>query len=79
MCNSPTAAAAVLMLNLNARTFDDRCSLASPAGGHYTSDVLQPDGRWLRFNDAVVDLVAEGTVLAEKPYLLFYQRVPPRG
>lgn len=44
------------------------------AGGHYTADVLQPDGRWLRFNDAVVDLVSEHTVLSERPYLLFYQR-----
>ncbi len=67
------------MLYPIAWTFEDRRWLASPAGGHYTSDVLQPDGRWLRFNDAVVDLVAEGTVLVEKPYLLFYQRVPPRG
>lgn len=44
-------------------------------GGHYTADVLQGEGRWLRFNDAVVDMVSEKTVLLEKPYLLFYQRV----
>lgn len=45
------------------------------AGGHYTADVLQGDGKWLRFNDAVVDMVNEKAVLAERPYLLFYQRV----
>jgi ubiquitin C-terminal hydrolase len=36
---------------------------------------LQPDGSWLRFNDAVVEIVSQETVLAEKPYLLFYQRI----
>ncbi|KXZ42153.1 hypothetical protein GPECTOR_194g321 [Gonium pectorale] len=51
----------------------------SIAGGHYTADVLQPDGRWLRFNDAVVDLVPESLVLSERPYLLFYQRMSQRA
>lgn len=46
----------------------------SLSGGHYTSDVLQPDNRWLRFNDAAVEQVNADKVLAEKPYLLFYQR-----
>ncbi|KAJ9519570.1 hypothetical protein QJQ45_000651 [Haematococcus lacustris] len=45
------------------------------AGGHYTADVLQPEGRWLRFNDAQVDMISLDTVLSEKPYLLFYQRI----
>ncbi|GAX77883.1 hypothetical protein CEUSTIGMA_g5325.t1 [Chlamydomonas eustigma] len=45
------------------------------AGGHYTADTLQPDGRWLRFNDAVVDVVPWDAVVAEKPYLMFYQRM----
>ncbi|MEW5308384.1 MAG: hypothetical protein WDW38_000351 [Sanguina aurantia] len=43
-------------------------------GGHYTADVLQPDNTWLRFNDAVVEPVSEQTMLAEKPYIMFYQR-----
>ena len=51
------------------------CPSRVVAGGHYTADVLQGEGRWLRFNDAVVDMVSEKTVLLEKPYLLFYQRV----
>ncbi|GLI64204.1 hypothetical protein VaNZ11_007396 [Volvox africanus] len=49
------------------------------AGGHYMTDVLQPDNRWLRFNDAEVYVVTESAVLGERPYLLFYQRVPQRG
>jgi len=50
------------------------------AGGHYTADVLQPEGRWLRFNDALVDAVGHETVLAEKPYILLYaaSQLPPR-
>ncbi len=46
-----------------------------PAGGHYTADVLQPDGCWLHFNDHQVDVVPVSQVLAEKTYLLFYQKV----
>lgn len=26
-------------------------------GGHYTADVMQADGKWLRFNDAQVSTV----------------------
>lgn len=44
-------------------------------GGHYTADAVQHDGKWLRFNDAVVDIVPIELVLAERPYLLFYQRI----
>ncbi|EFJ51647.1 hypothetical protein VOLCADRAFT_120420 [Volvox carteri f. nagariensis] len=51
----------------------------SIAGGHYIADVQQPDGCWLRFNDEHVLLVSEGDVLRERPYLLFYQRVPQRA
>ncbi len=51
-------------------------SLCTPwgAGGHYTADVQQPDGQWLRFNDTAVDLVPEDAVLREQPYMLFYSR-----
>jgi ubiquitin C-terminal hydrolase len=37
--------------------------------------VLQPDGGWLHFNDHQVDVVPASQVLAEKVYLLFYQKV----
>lgn len=43
-------------------------------GGHYTCDVLQADGHWLRFNDANVDIVPLHDVMEQKPYLLFYER-----
>jgi Ubiquitin carboxyl-terminal hydrolase len=29
----------------------------NPNAGHYTADVRQPDGRWLRFDDATVTSV----------------------
>lgn len=45
------------------------------SGGHYTADVLQPDGRWLRFNDATVGVVSQQAVLSEKTYMLVYQKV----
>jgi ubiquitin C-terminal hydrolase len=44
------------------------------AGGHYTAHVHQPDGRWLHFNDAQVTAVPEAAVLAERPYLLVYEK-----
>jgi hypothetical protein len=36
--------------------------------------VLQPDGRWLHFNDANVSPVSLNHVLAERTYLLCYQK-----
>eukprot|EP00798_Chlamydomonas_sp_ICE-L_P001434 gene1434-32807_t len=45
------------------------------AGGHYTADAVQHNGQWLHFNDAAVEVVSKDTVLSEKPYLLFYQRM----
>lgn len=48
--------------------------MLGPAGGHYTADVLQPDGRWLHFNDAAVSSVPVSQVLSERAYMLFYQR-----
>jgi ubiquitin carboxyl-terminal hydrolase 10 len=42
--------------------------------GHYTADARQRDGGWLRFDDGDVARVPLRAVLAERPYLLFYQR-----
>ena len=44
------------------------------SSGHYTADVRQPDGSWLRFDDAKVFTVAPGRVLQERAYLLLYQK-----
>ena len=46
----------------------------SISSGHYTADVIQPDGKWLRFDDSDVFWVQQQQVLAERPYLLVYQR-----
>ncbi|KAG0575874.1 hypothetical protein KC19_5G036500 [Ceratodon purpureus] len=46
-----------------------------PSAGHYTADCRQPDGRWLRFDDAVVSVVPINRVLQEQAYVLFYKRV----
>lgn len=51
-----------------------RHGCAVNAGGHYTANVRQPDGRWLLYNDAYVSFVEERRVLQERPYLLFYER-----
>jgi len=42
--------------------------------GHYTADVVQPDGKWLRFDDSDVYWVKEQQVLSDTPYLLVYER-----
>ena len=42
--------------------------------GHYTADVVQPDGKWLRFDDSDVYMVKEQQVLGDTPYLLVYER-----
>jgi ubiquitin C-terminal hydrolase len=62
------------------RVLTTRCCLCTTtatdcAGGHYTAHVRQPDARWLLYNDAAVSIVEERTVLRERPYLLFYERV----
>jgi ubiquitin carboxyl-terminal hydrolase 10 len=48
----------------------------SSSGGHYTADVIQPDNRWLHYNDHQVLPRSSGTVLEQKQsfYLLFYQK-----
>lgn len=46
-----------------------------PSVGHYTADCKQRDGRWLRFDDAVVSVVPVNRVLQEHAYVLFYKRV----
>ncbi|BDA47004.1 probable ubiquitin carboxyl-terminal hydrolase 10 at C-terminar half [Coccomyxa sp. Obi] len=46
----------------------------TPASGHYTADVRQPDGKWLRFDDADLSAVSLARVVDDnKAYLLFYQ------
>ncbi len=46
----------------------------TPAAGHYTADVRQPDGKWLRFDDADLMSVPLARVVDDnKAYLLFYQ------
>lgn len=48
---------------------------STPANGHYVADVLQPDGGWLHFNDALVRPIPLRQVLARQAFMLFYQRV----
>lgn len=46
---------------------------SQPGSGHYTADVRQPGGDWLRFDDDKVSRVNFRSVIGEKVYLLFYQ------
>jgi len=50
----------------------------TPASGHYTADVKQPDGEWLRFDDDFVSHVNVSQVLRRDcvMYLLFYEMKP---
>ena len=50
----------------------------TPASGHYTADVKQPDGEWLRFDDDYVSHVNLPAVLSRdtETYLLFYEMKP---
>ena len=50
----------------------------TPASGHYTADVKQPDGEWLRFDDDFVSHVNVPQVLSRdcEMYLLFYEMKP---
>ena len=50
----------------------------TPASGHYTADVKQPDGEWLRFDDDYVSHVNLPAVLLRdtETYLLFYEMKP---
>lgn len=50
----------------------------TPASGHYTADVKQPDGEWLRFDDDYVTHVNLPQVLSRdtETYVLFYEMKP---
>lgn len=50
----------------------------SPSSGHYTADVRQPDGEWLRFDDDFVSIISVNQVLQRdtEMYLLFYEMKP---
>lgn len=43
--------------------------------GHYTADVLQPNGKWLRFDDDKVSYVSQLDVTNNVAYLLLYRKV----
>lgn len=44
----------------------------SVQGGHYTCDILQSNGSWLRFDDAKVSKVSEEGVMQQNAYFLVY-------
>eukprot|EP00271_Cylindrocystis_brebissonii_P020783 TRINITY_DN704_c0_g5_i1.p1 TRINITY_DN704_c0_g5~~TRINITY_DN704_c0_g5_i1.p1 ORF type:complete len:1137 (+),score=257.14 TRINITY_DN704_c0_g5_i1:236-3646(+) len=45
------------------------------SGGHYTADVRQPNGQWLRFDDSHVSAIPLKVALHDQAYLLIYKRV----
>ena len=47
----------------------------NPNSGHYTADVRQADGHWLRFDDDTVLSCNLKDVLHDKAYLLFYRLI----
>ena len=46
----------------------------SPSSGHYTANVRQPNGTWMRFDDGAVSNVTMHDVCDAGAYLLLYQR-----
>ncbi|KAF5733620.1 ubiquitin carboxyl-terminal hydrolase 24 [Tripterygium wilfordii] len=46
-----------------------------PSKGHYTADARNPNGQWLRFDDASVSSVGTNKVLHDQAYVLFYKQV----
>jgi hypothetical protein len=53
--------------------------MGSAHSGHYICYVRLGDGRWAKCDDGRVEETDEETVLAQKAYLLFYERVTVRG
>ncbi|KAI3716682.1 hypothetical protein L1987_67724 [Smallanthus sonchifolius] len=45
-----------------------------PSKGHYTSDILHPSGKWLRYDDASVITIPTHEVLHDQAYVLFYKQ-----
>ncbi|KAJ0980901.1 hypothetical protein J5N97_009156 [Dioscorea zingiberensis] len=45
-----------------------------PLRGHYTADVKQSDGRWVRCDDASITTIGTNQVLDEEVYVLFYKQ-----
>ncbi|KAJ7949282.1 Ubiquitin carboxyl-terminal hydrolase [Quillaja saponaria] len=43
--------------------------------GHYTADVLYPNGHWLRFDDASISAIGTNKVLHSQAYVLFYEQM----
>ncbi|PSS09953.1 Ubiquitin carboxyl-terminal hydrolase, partial [Actinidia chinensis var. chinensis] len=43
--------------------------------GHYTADARNPNGQWLRFDDASVTAIGMSKVLHDQAYVLFYKQV----
>lgn len=46
-----------------------------PSKGHYTSDILHPSGKWLRYDDASVIAIPTNKVLHDQAYVLFYKQL----
>jgi hypothetical protein len=50
-----------------------------PTSGHYVCFVRSGNDSWYRISDALVSAATEDEVLKQTAYLLFYQRIVPRG
>ena len=54
--------------------------MGSTSGGHYIAyNRHKTTGNWLCFDDSKVTIVNKETVLSAEPYILFFQKVSPRG
>lgn len=46
----------------------------TPARGHYTAKVKQPEGHWLEFDDRKVSVLPQHAVFDQQAYILLYER-----
>lgn len=46
-------------------------------GDHYTSNVKQPDGSWVHFDDSMLYSTKEKDVISDAPYLMLYMKINP--
>ncbi|EDO16566.1 hypothetical protein Kpol_1064p48 [Vanderwaltozyma polyspora DSM 70294] len=48
------------------------CHTGTVNEGHYTAICKIPEGQWIKFNDSMVTIISEETMLKEQAYLLIY-------
>jgi len=43
-------------------------------GGHYTTNIKNPNGKWYNFNDTNINIIPDNKVITQSTYCLFYRK-----